>query len=329
VSVLVISHEQDLHATRVMEALRQRGETAHLIDLGQLPDHATLALDYSDPTSPVATWRSEKGDAVDLTAASAVWWRRPTHPELINITDQDAYGFAHGEWHEALNGLYQLLDSARWMNPPELDARASRKALQLRTASRLGWRVPDTLMTSDPVAAREFVERHGVGSTVYKIFAATYQVWRETRMFTAADLDSLDSLRLAPVIFQEYIPAVADLRVTVVGSALYPMAIYPQDPNGVDFRLTLGQSRTAAYDLPPEVRSRIRVLMDRLGLVYGGVDLRLTPEGDYVFLEVNPAGEFLFCEAGAGFPITEAMAGWLTGPESSSQPSAPRGCGCG
>jgi hypothetical protein len=327
-SVLVISHEHDVHATRVLEVLRRRGYEAHLIDLGQLPAEATLSVDYRNPTAPVATWRPAEGEAVDLTAATAVWWRRPTHPELAGITDPDAYGFAHGEWHEALNGLYQLLDSARWMNPPDVDARASRKAYQLRTASRLGWRVPDTLMTSDPGAARGFIDRHGVGSTIYKIFAATQQVWRETRRFTSDDLSSLEAVRLAPVILQEHVPAVADIRVTIVGQNVYPMAIYPLDPERVDFRLTLGTSRTAPTELPGEVRVRIRRLMDELGLVYGGMDLRLTPEGEYVFLEVNPAGEFLFCEAGAGFPITEAMAGWLAGTASPAPRTELAGCLC-
>jgi len=45
--------------------------------------------------------------------------------------------------------------------------------------------------------------------------------------------------------------------------------------------------------------------------VYGAVDLRLTPEGDYVFLEVNPAGEWRFVEERTGQPITRSMAALL------------------
>ncbi|MEN6440250.1 MAG: hypothetical protein ABFD97_16875, partial [Syntrophobacter sp.] len=45
-----------------------------------------------------------------------------------------------------------------------------------------------------------------------------------------------------------------------------------------------------------------------LGLRFGALDLRLTPDGEYVFLEVNPGGQFLFCEIHAGHPITRALA---------------------
>jgi glutathione synthase/RimK-type ligase-like ATP-grasp enzyme len=86
-------------------------------------------------------------------------------------------------------------------------------------------RVPDTLMTSDPGAALAFIERHGIGGTIHKIFAATHQVWRETRLVRVEDVALLESVRLAPVIFQERIPAVADVRVTVVGDDVFPMAI--------------------------------------------------------------------------------------------------------
>ena len=65
----------------------------------------------------------------------------------------------------------------------------------------------------------------------------------------------------------------------------------------------------------------MRHLMAHFGLAYGAIDLRLTDDGDWVFLEVNPAGEFLFCETGAGFPITEAVADWLADPATDGGPS--------
>jgi glutathione synthase/RimK-type ligase-like ATP-grasp enzyme len=54
--------------------------------------------------------------------------------------------------------------------------------------------------------------------------------------------------------------------------------------------------------------------MKHLGLVYGAIDLRRTPEGEYVFLEVNTAGEFLFIEERTGQQISKALAEWLARP---------------
>ena len=320
-TVLVLSHAQDLHATQVLAALASRGRPAFLFDLATLPDRASLTLDYADPGHPVATVRPDGAAPVVLTDATAVWWRRPQYPRLDMISDPDALAFTHGEWHEALYGLYELIDCP-WMNEPPRDDRASRKALQLRVATRLGLRVPDTLMTSDPDDARRFVERHGLGNVIYKIFTATQQVWRQTRLVQPADVVDLDALRLAPVIFQEYVRAVADVRVIVVGRRTFPMAIHTRGTSyEVDFRVSISEARTEPIELPPEVEIRLRHLMAHFGLAYGAIDLRLTDDGDWVFLEVNPAGEFLFCETGAGFPITEAVADWLADPATDGGPS--------
>ena len=123
-------------------------------------------------------------------------------------------------------------------------------------------------------------------------------------------------MRVAPVIFQEYVPAGIDLRVTVVGSAIFAAAIAPAaGETRVDFRMRVGRSSMDSFVLPAEVAGQLRLLMERLGLVYGAIDLRISPQGDYFFLEVNTAGEFLFVEERTGLPITEAVAGWLARPD--------------
>ncbi|HEX8407694.1 MAG TPA: alpha-L-glutamate ligase, partial [Thermoanaerobaculia bacterium] len=214
----------------------------------------------------------------------------------------------------AVSGLYQLVD-VPWMNPPAVDEVASRKALQLRVARELGLRTPRTLITSDPDEARRFIDSQGIGRTIFKTFSCTHQVWRETRLVRDQELEMLDQVRISPIIFQEYIAATADLRVTVVGDRIFPASI---DSRGtdyeVDFRMSLGQARTEPCELPSEIEERLFALMNRLGLVYGAIDLRRTKDGDYVFLEVNTGGEFLFIEDRTGQPITEAVADWLSNP---------------
>jgi glutathione synthase/RimK-type ligase-like ATP-grasp enzyme len=79
----------------------------------------------------------------------------------------------------------------------------------------------------------------------------------------------------------------------------------------IDCRIDIGNARIEAVTLPPEVEERLRVLMRRMGLVYGAVDMRLKPDGTHVFLEINPAGQFLYVEVASGLPITAAMAAAL------------------
>ena len=124
-----------------------------------------------------------------------------------------------------------------------------------------------------------------------------------------SDLEHMDALRMAPVIFQEYVAADADLRVTIIGPHLFATAIRAA-PGGyeVDYRMDMPGASFQEAALPEPVAARLRDLMQRLGLVYGAIDLRRTPEGEYVFLEVNPAGEWRFVEERTGQPMTRAMA---------------------
>ena len=52
---------------------------------------------------------------------------------------------------------------------------------------------------------------------------------------------------------------------------------------------------------------KIQSLMKKLGLIYGEIDMRLTPDGQYVFLEINTAGQWWFIEQLTKQPITESM----------------------
>lgn len=312
--IVVISHPDDRHAQVILDDLDRHGHEAFLLDIADLPERMSISLDYERPERPTVTVEHHERGRVDLSAATSVWWRRPLAPTLDAIADPDVFGFTHGEWHEALNGLYQLL-TCPWMNHPIRNEVASRKALQLVVAARIGFRTPRTMMTSDPTRARAFIEREGIGNVIYKTFASTHQVWRETRLVSANDLEVLDSLRYAPVIFQEYINAVADLRVTIVGDEVFAMAI---DTRGtdyeVDFRISMHDATTSVAELPEVVLDGLRSLMSRLGLAYGAIDLRLTDDGDYVFLEINPAGEFLFVEHRSGLAVTDAVSRWLRTP---------------
>jgi glutathione synthase/RimK-type ligase-like ATP-grasp enzyme len=71
------------------------------------------------------------------------------------------------------------------------------------------------------------------------------------------------------------------------------------------------------HELPAEVARRCVALTRALGLAYGAIDLVLTPEGRYVFLEINPAGQYLWIEEETGLPISEAICDWLVAAEES------------
>lgn len=309
--ILIISHPADEHAVAVLERLGGRGADALLLDTARFPRDIRMSIAHAPGGASRAAVVID-GVEQDLAAVGAVWWRRPLpfelHDELLGTDDRS---FAHGECYAALRGLWSCLD-AHWLNDPERDEIASRKAYQLKLAKSLGLRIPRTLITNDPAGAAAFIEAEGAAGTIYKSFSATERAWRETRLLRDEERALLDGVRFAPVIFQEHIEADIDLRVTIVGDRIFAAEIASgETAYRVDYRMTMDQAEMRSHDLPAALEAQLRAFMGALGLIYGAIDLRLTRGGDYVFLEVNPAGQWLFIEERTGQPISDAIAARL------------------
>jgi glutathione synthase/RimK-type ligase-like ATP-grasp enzyme len=300
--ILILSHADDPHAEVVMHHLQRRGAAHALLDLSRFPRDARLQCRYGAAGTAMAL-DDRDGSRIDFSAVRAVWWRRP---QPYGFEDQTMnVGFAANECDEAMQGLWLALD-ARWLNPPLADGAAHRKTWQLKLASELGFDIPETLVTNSASAARTFLAE--VDRAVYKPFAGTAEHWRETRMFGPAELESLALIRHAPVILQAFVPGI-DYRVTVVGQQIFAAAIDARDGKyPVDFRMNK-DVRISAATLPAEVEAGVHTLMARMELVYGAIDFRRDErDGRFRFLEINPAGQWLFVEQQTVQPIAAAIA---------------------
>ncbi len=305
--IVLISHTEDAHAVEVLGRLQQSGADVVLFDSCRFPRDISLTVSQPTPEQ----WRAAMvldGRRRDLSEARVVWWRRPLPFKLHDeVADNEDRTFAYGECHAALAGLWSCLDAV-WINDPDRDLIAARKLFQLKVAAQLGMQTPRTCVTTDPEEATRFIAAEGARGTIYKSFSATEKAWRETRLLRPDEHAQLANVRFAPVIFQEYIAAVVDLRITVVGADIFAAEIHSQQTDyPYDFRMTMEAAEIRPHRLPESVEAQLRALMASFGLLYGAIDMRLTPDGDYVFLEINPAGQWLFIELRTSQPITEAL----------------------
>ena len=282
-----------------------------MLDMADLPARVGMALGWNNGTLPSYRLNTASGP-VDLREVKVGWWRRvrPFTADPAVRSPQDV-AFVHSETSQAVNGLLDSLPCT-WVNPRASDTAAHQKPLQWSVAREVGLRLPRTLVTNEPTAARDFIDSVGLGKTIFKAFLASVEAWRETRLVLQEDLGKLDSVKYAPVIFQEYVTGV-DLRITIIGEEVFAAEIDAQETSyPVDMRMVVGESKVKAVKLPEDVTRKLLELQRRLGIIYGAIDMRRTPEGEYYFFEVNPAGQWLFVEQRTGLPIGEAMAAYLT-----------------
>jgi hypothetical protein len=304
--ILVVSHPEDSHAGPVIDEVRRQGVRCALLDLATVPRQVQLSFSAGRDRNG-AVFAGPEGQRLEAGEIEAVWWRRP-RPYVLDEALSPAYApFATVQVHAALSGAWGSL-RAEWMNEPWADERASHKPAQLAAAEASGLAVPPTLVSCVPEDARAFLLEQGDRAVIQKPLRPTEASWRPTRFVTAADLDRLEDLRLAPAILQVYV-AGTDVRVTAVAGRLFATAIDARATGSPqDFRPVYAQSRVSACRLPAEVESGVLALLGALGLRYAAIDFRRTDDGRYYFLEANPAGQWLFLEDRTGQPITRAVA---------------------
>jgi glutathione synthase/RimK-type ligase-like ATP-grasp enzyme len=263
------------------------------------------------------------GETIDLSEIHAAWDHRPQPPEPSAALSPRSRRWAAFESAQFVNDVWHSLD-CRWL-PAHKDVvlRWQHKASQLKVAQELGFEVPPTLMTNDPAEFRDFYHAQG-GRIVSKVFyrnihrpepegdpseSSTYVCM--TQIVSNRDLGYAASICYAPVIFQGYVPKQLELRVTVVGRRVLTAAIHSQGTHRTlhDWRREdLQHTRYTPYSLPMEVEALCLKLVERLGLCFGTIDLVLTPDGRYVFLEINPSGQWRWVETMSGLPIADSMA---------------------
>lgn len=208
-------------------------------------------------------------------------------------------------WRHALDVEYVLASWSRIapalvVNRPQAMATNNSKPYQLEQIRKLGFQVPETLITTDPDAARDFWERHG--DVIYKSVSGTRSVVSRLRSEHA---ERLEDVSFCPTQFQQYIPG-TEHRVHVVGDEVFACEVLSEAD---DYRYPgRHEVEVRACRLPQTVEDRCRLVSVALKLPVAGVDLRLTPEGNWYCFEVNPSPAFTYYKSRSGQPIGNAIA---------------------
>lgn len=313
-TVLLLSHSQDYFTIdRVADALRAAGVNAFRFNTDQFPEHIRLS-ERVDQSGSSVVFHTDQGSLYSREV-DAVWFRKIWHP-IINTPMEDKYLKASVKESIAIRtALFQSLDHLPWLDPIAAVAKASDKFLQLRLAQKAGLTIPRSIFSNDPQEVLAFFESlpgemicklHmplSFGMDAEDFFMYTSKIERD-------DLDDLDLLRICPMIFQEAIPKAYELRVAYVDGQCFAGKIQTQDV--MDWRLTDPQEVTwEAYDFPPQQALLLQQLMQSLHLSFGAIDLIVQPDGQFIFLEVNPVGEWGMLEKELNLPISQAIANGL------------------
>ncbi len=336
-SVLILAPLKDAHAKAVRKHLCALGVSTYQTSSNRLLKGANFKLELGDcepkcrlNVSEELSDSSRNDLEIDLESVSATWLRGQGKLKLNQIAEPWAARLMENESGRALSGLFRL-PHGLWVNHPAAQAEASLKISQLEIARRIGFVVPRTLVTNDPEAVTDFY--HSCDrQMIYKLidesswdYFPDFEVPKglPTLPFRESDLAHLGQVALGLHLFQQRVDKIADIRVTVVGQKIFAVRIESQQGKGrVDFRLDYSVPM-APYDLPDDIAGKCLMLLQKLGLNYGAIDLCLDPNGRHTFLEINAQGQWLWMETGLSLAISLHFARLLAGLDRPLVPARP------
>jgi glutathione synthase/RimK-type ligase-like ATP-grasp enzyme len=175
--------------------------------------------------------------------------------------------------------------------------------------------VPATLITNDPQAAAKFANT--VGPVVYKPIAQNgiAEDGRYRLLYATVVEDVLDepTIRNTAHLFQQFVTQHYAVRLTVIDDCLLAARIDAHSHSAVvDWRTDYAHLTYSVVPVPAPVRSAVHVLMRTLRLRFGALDFIVTPADEWVFLEINPNGQWGWIEDNTGLPIAATIADALT-----------------
>lgn len=318
--VLIITHTADNEAvTSVIQHIKALGGECIRFNVDLYPLACRLTTQYSG--GQWRLWLENEAGPHSLGDITAVWYRRSYNigKGLETVLDKEFLQSSIGEVRRTLFGMLEGLPCFQ-LERYSVYRRLDSKEEQLRIAADCGLNVPATCITNSPDRLKAFME--ATGKPIVAKMQSSFAIYREGRehvVFTSEindhHLEQLQQLAYCPMTFQEKLPKALELRVTVVGKEIFAFSI---DSQQLPDAQTDWRKEGAAlvedwrpYELPEDVKTGLLQMMDIYGLNYGAIDLVLTPEGKYYFLEVNAAGEFFWLDKLCGYAISRHLAAVL------------------
>lgn len=302
--ILIITHTADnFSIEKVTEYIGKNGCEVIRFDVDLYPLQNKLSTVFQD-----GEWVSileTQEVKYRLDDISAIWYRRAYNigKGLRDELEAKFYGAAMGEIRNTIFGFIESVDVYS-LGKPSVYRRLDSKEEQLKVADKIGLKIPETCLTNNPEEAKKFILKHQNVVAKMQTGFAIYEDGVENVVFTNVvsedRLEELDSLLYCPMQFQKMIEKKKELRVTIVGRDVYAFEVDSQqfEDSKVDWRKDGVNliDKWVRTELPADVEEKLLELLDVYNVDYGAIDIIVSPEDEYFFIEINAAGEFFWLD---------------------------------
>lgn len=313
--VLIITNTTDFTADYVVRSLDAINASYYRLNTDEIGVYVYLSFDFSD--DKYILYDKFRDITLDILSFKSVYFRRPTLPTINdNGLSLDEKQFILLEERQTLEGLYKILGNAYWISDVDSIRRAENKIYQQLLAKEIGFSIASGMITNYPTEFMRFTEANN--DCIVKPIYSGQIGWPEMKqiVYTSklGNIPTPAQIEFCPSYVQQRLNKKYDIRVTVVEETIFAVRIHSQsNPETlIDWRVGDNILKHEIIDLPVEVKNQCVTLVKKLNLKFGAIDFVETEDNEYVFLEINPNGQWAWIQTQTGMPISDKIAELLT-----------------
>ncbi len=318
-NTIIFTQDYDHSSSLVMDWLDFYGASITRINGEDLTsEEYQVHLELSDETTQTSLYK--QGVDVFAKKVNRLWVRRDAFQKNPHCFDEDHKLQTEIERHfrneaRALKrSLFRMIDTPTLGDYFQMNVEKTDLLIRARNA---GFSIPASLICSSKQSVLQFMKKQG--QLITKPLAESIHLQAKSESVLVSYTEAITEERVKelpetffPSLFQEQIDKAYELRVFYLDGSCYSMAIFSQldQQTSVDFRKynTRKGNRKVPYKLPEHVEESIAVLMKDIQLDTGSLDIIRAHDGRYVFLEVNPVGQFGMVSSPCNYHLEEKIA---------------------
>lgn len=321
--ILLFTNKEDEHPTNVLKYLKHWGVPVFRFNTECLLTDYEFEWWSDDAGMDFHLKNIKNGNEIYGHDVTAIWDRRPMKPEtLVQESEYEAINrHVLEEAHTFLSFLRYYLRNIYSIGSIVQDRPADSKMLQMAVARSVGMKMPRTIFSNRKKAVCDYF--NGEQDVLLKPLSTSDVYMSEENkeyVFYSMKVPHGDLLAQPEEAFsqtvtlaQDYVPKQYELRITVVCDDVIACKIDSQaqadDEGKIDWRQGYEHDlKHEIVQLPTKVSNQCRTFLAQMGLNFGCFDFVVTPDDEYVFLECNPNGQWLWIELYTGFDISKVVA---------------------
>jgi hypothetical protein len=307
--IVILSSRGDLHAVAVQGWMRKLGYLrCHIVECDSIAQGDNLYFNIGPVERKSDRITTSEGLQISISDCKVIWLRRFRANQIIthSLTKDDSYDIINNDCRGAVSGYFSTRFTGRWISHPEATIRASDKLFQLEVAHSCGFRVPKTAVAQSGRDVADFFQECE-GQLIVKPIVGADEPFLETKRIVDPSTFSEEAYNASPAIYQECINGRQHLRMLTMGDKSLCGII---ETDQLDWRLHL-RSSMKPWPVPEAVHKKVKSVLDKLWLEMGIMDIKIAENGELVWLEVNPQGQFLFLEPLVHLPFIDEFSRYL------------------